>query len=84
VLTLGRETLVTSSKGLMLYEVRINGRLSAATLEEFPEYTASIEPAKTVLRGRALDVAALNELLDRAARLGLEVSEVREVAPDGA
>jgi hypothetical protein len=68
----------------MLYEVRINGRLSAATLEEFPEYTASIEPAKTVLRGRALDVAALNELLDRAARLGLEVSEVREVAPDGA
>lgn len=63
----------------MLYEVRINGRLSAAALEEFPEYTATMEPAKTVLRGRALDQAALNELFDRAARLGLEVSEVREI-----
>jgi hypothetical protein len=66
----------------MLYEVRINGRLSEATLEEFPEYTASMEPARTVLRGRALDTAALNDLLDRASRLGLEVHEVREVYRD--
>jgi hypothetical protein len=67
----------------MLYEVRINGRLSQAALEEFPEYTARMEPARTVLRGRALDQAALNDLFDRAARLGLEVAEVREVSPDG-
>jgi hypothetical protein len=33
-----------------------------------------------VLRGRALDQSALNELLDRVARLGLKVSEVREVS----
>jgi hypothetical protein len=67
----------------MLYEVRINGRLSPATLEEFPEYTASVEPARTVLRGRALDLSALNELIDRASRLGLEVCEVREVPLGG-
>jgi len=74
--------LVAVSKGSMLYEVRINGRLSEAALEEFSEYTASMEPARTVLRGRALDTAALNDLFDRVSRLGLEVHEVREVSQD--
>ena len=64
----------------MLYEVRINGRLSQTVLEEdFPEFIAREEPARTVLRGARLDQCALNELFDRAARLGLEVAEVRRV-----
>lgn len=82
-LTRARDSVIASSKGSMHYEVRINGRLSEAALEEFSEYSASMEPARTVLRGRALDLAALNDLFDRAARLGLEVSEVREVTLRG-
>src|SRR4051795_6188447 len=63
--------------GAMLYEIRITGRISEAALEEFGDLVATIEPPRTVLRGPTLDQAALPEVLDRAARLGLRVEEVR-------
>jgi hypothetical protein len=68
----------------MLYEVRINGRLSEAALAEFSDLVATVEPPRTVLRGPSLDQSGLTEVLDRVARLGLQVEEVRrlEVAPE--
>jgi hypothetical protein len=61
----------------MLYEIRINGRISEAALEELGDLVATVEPPRTVLSGPTLDQSALPEVLDRAARLGLCVDEVR-------
>jgi hypothetical protein len=61
----------------MLYEIRINGRISEAALEELGDLVATVEPPRTVLRGATLDQSALPEVLERAARLGLRVDEVR-------
>jgi len=61
------------------YEIRIRGRVSDSTLAGFAGLDSEIEPAETVLRGRALDQAALHGVLERVRELGLELLEVRRV-----
>ena len=65
----------------MLYEVRINGRLSEAALEEFPEYTASMEPAQIstcVSTDRAAAASATRAARARASsRDAFTISESR-------
>jgi hypothetical protein len=60
------------------YAVRVRGRPSdagVAASEEGLEVT--VDPVRTVLRGRLPDQAALLGVLTRARLLGLELTEVR-------
>jgi hypothetical protein len=59
------------------YEIHIKGTLSQEVLSSFEGMTATVQPAETILRGPALDQAALHGLLDRIQMLGLELVEVR-------
>ena len=63
------------------YEIRIRGRLSDSLSESFEEFTASVKPAETVMRGELRDQSELYGLLERIQLLGLELIEVRKL-PD--
>jgi hypothetical protein len=62
------------------YEIRIKGRLSDSLSESFDDFTASVKPAETVMRGELRDQAELYGLLDRIQSLGLELIEVRRLS----
>jgi hypothetical protein len=62
-----------------VYEIRIEGGMSQQLLAAFEGMESTVRPAETVLRGPALDQAALHGLLDRVQALGLELIEVRRV-----
>jgi hypothetical protein len=66
------------------YAVRVRGHahdaIVAASLEGLE---VAVEPARTVLRGRLTDQAALFGVLARARLLGLELVEVRRVSQAG-
>jgi hypothetical protein len=66
------------------YAVRVRGHahdaIVAASLEGME---VAVEPARTVLRGRLTDQAALFGVLARARLLGLELLEVRRVSQAG-
>jgi hypothetical protein len=64
------------------YEIRVKGRLSDAMHAAFEEFEITTEPVETVLHGQILDQAALHGLLDRIQTLGLELVEVRRLAPE--
>jgi hypothetical protein len=69
------------------YEIHIKGRVSEQLIATFEGMDASVQSVETVLRGPALDQAALHGLLDRIQALGLELIEVRRlpgVAGEGA
>jgi hypothetical protein len=61
------------------YEIRVRGHLGAAVLRAFPALHAETRGGDTLLRGAALDQAALYGVLGQAEALGLELLEVRRV-----
>lgn len=66
------------------YEIRIKGRLSDTATSLFEQFTASVKPAETVMRGEVRDQAELHGLLDQIQALGLDLIEVRQVESDDA
>jgi hypothetical protein len=64
------------------YEIRVRGRLSDTVSGAFEDFTASVRPAETVMRGDVRDQSELHGVLDRIQSLGLELIEVRRL-PDG-
>jgi hypothetical protein len=65
----------------MRYEFRVNGRVSMALAESFPELTRRVGSQETVFFGSVTDEAHLYGLLLRFQNLGLRVDEMRRL-PD--
>ena len=63
------------------YVIRINGHLGATVLLAFPALVSRWHGAHTVLTG-LLDRSALYGVLAEIEALGLELLEVRQVAPE--
>jgi hypothetical protein len=63
------------------YEIRIRGRVTKAFQAAFDDLTVTVNPAETVVRGTAIDQAALYGILERIQALGLELIEVRRLPP---
>ncbi|MET7698924.1 MULTISPECIES: hypothetical protein [unclassified Streptomyces] len=63
----------------MRYEFRVNGRVSVALNESFPELTRAIGSQETVFFGSVTDEAHLYGLLLRFQNLGLRVDEMRRL-----
>jgi hypothetical protein len=61
------------------YEIRVKGRLSDTVTSVFEDFTASVKPAETTLRGHIRDQAELTGLLDQLQSLGLELIEVKRL-----
>ena len=64
-----------------LYAIRINGHLGAMMLSAFPAMTPQRDGADTVLTG-LLDRSALYGLLAEIDALGLDLLEIRRLAPE--
>jgi hypothetical protein len=67
--------------GPALYLIRINGHLGATLLSAFPALAPQRHGAHTVLTG-SLDRSALHGVLAEIEALGLDLIEVRQLAPD--
>jgi hypothetical protein len=65
--------------GSVDYEIRIKGRLSDSLSGAFEDFTASVKPAETVMRGELRDQSELHGVLLRIQSLGLELIEVRRI-----
>jgi hypothetical protein len=65
------------------YEIRIKGRLSDTVSGAFEDFTASVKPAETVMRGELRDQSELHGVLLRIQSLGLELIEVRQIEDEG-
>jgi len=65
------------------YQITVRGRLSATLIAAFDGLTARSSAAGTVLDGEIVDQAALFGVLERIESLGLELVDVRPVAPAG-
>jgi hypothetical protein len=63
------------------YTIRINGHLGATVLSAFPAMTSWRHGAHTVLTG-LLDRSALYGVLAEIEALGLDLIEVRQLAPE--
>jgi hypothetical protein len=63
------------------YVIRINGHLGATVLSAFPALVPHQHGAHTVLTG-LLDRSALYGVLAEIEALGLDLLEVRQLAPD--
>ena len=63
------------------YEIRVRGRLGETMRAAFPELLASVDGADTVLTGLLSDQAAVFGVLAAIESLGLELLEVRRLAP---
>jgi hypothetical protein len=61
------------------YEIRIKGRLSDSLCGAFEDFTASVKPAETIMRGELRDQSELHGVLERIQSLGLELIEVRRL-----
>jgi hypothetical protein len=61
------------------YEIRVKGRLSDSRCTALEDFTASVTPAETVMRGELRDQAELHGVLERIQSLGLELIEVRRL-----
>ena len=46
----------------------------------FEDFTASLKPAETVMRGEVRDQSELHGVLDRLQALGLELIEIRRIS----
>ena len=66
-----------------MYEITFKGEAGPRTLAEFEDFEVSVGHGVTVLRAELSDQAALLGVIDRVASLGLELTEVRPVAPTG-
>jgi hypothetical protein len=67
--------------GLATYTIRIKGQLGDAALSAFPALRSRHEGAETVLIGD-LDHAALYGVVSGIEALGLDLVEIRQLAPD--
>jgi hypothetical protein len=65
------------------YEFRIKGRLSDSVTDAFQDFTTSVKPAETIVRGDLRDQAELHGVLERIRSLGLELIEVRRLDEPG-
>lgn len=63
----------------MRYEIRIDGQMSKALTEAFPEMEHVVVSHQTVLFGQIVDEAHLYGLLARCQSLGLRVVEMRQL-----
>ena len=63
------------------YEIRLRGHLGATMLRAFPALHAEIEDGDTLLRGPLQDQSALHGVLSQIEALGLELLELRRLAP---
>ena len=63
------------------YEIRVAGLVPDEVLDELQDVRVVIARAATVLRGPIADQAALHTMISRLQGLGLELVEVRRVAP---
>ena len=61
------------------YEIRVKGRLTDTVTNAFEDFTASVKPAETTLRGEIRDQAELHGLLEQIQSLGLELIEVKRL-----
>jgi hypothetical protein len=64
------------------YEIRIKGRLTDSLSGAFEDFTATVKPAETVMRGEVRDQSELHGVLERIQSLGLELIEVRRIGTD--
>ena len=64
-----------------VYEIRIRGALSDATVSQLAEGVRAFEPTETVLRGQVADQAELRGVLARLQELGCELLEARRLSP---
>jgi hypothetical protein len=64
-----------------LYAIRINGHLGAMMLSAFPAMTPQRDGTDTVLTG-LLDRSALYGVLAEIDALGLDLLEIRQLAPE--
>jgi hypothetical protein len=63
------------------YQITVRGRLSATLIAAFDGMTARPSAAGTVICGEIADQSALFGVLERIESLGLELVDVRPVAP---
>ena len=63
------------------YEIRLRGHLGATMLRAFPALHAEIDDGDTLLRGPLADQSALHGVLSQIEALGLELLELRRLAP---
>lgn len=63
------------------YEITFAGQAGATVRAEFDDCEVSVGPGTTTLRAVMLDQGALQGLMQRISGLGLELIEVRVVAP---
>ncbi|MBB1259978.1 hypothetical protein [Streptomyces alkaliterrae] len=63
----------------MRYEIRVEGHMSEALTEAFPELSHVVMAGHTVLYGQVVDDAQLWGLLARLQSLGLRVVEMRQL-----
>lgn len=61
------------------YEIRVEGLVTPAVLEEFEGVHVQVHPTVTVLRGPVIDQAALHGLLNRLQSLDPELIGVRRL-----
>ena len=64
----------------VLYTIRIHGHLGATTLSAFPAMAPQHHGADTVLTG-LLDQSALYGVMAQIEALGLDLLEIRQLAP---
>lgn len=64
-----------------LYTIRIRGRLGATALSAFPTMVAELNDGETVLTGVLEDQSAVFGVLAQIEALGLELLELRQIAP---
>lgn len=65
----------------LVYQIRVRGQLGETMRSAFPALRARAEDGDTVLTGVLADQAALYGVLAEAEALGLELIEVRRLAP---
>ena len=65
------------------YEIRLDSVLDARWSDWFGELKVETEADETILSGTLSDQSALHGLLDKARDLGLSVTSVRRLPPEG-
>jgi hypothetical protein len=65
------------------YEIRLDGVLGARWSDWFGGLKVETEADETILSGTLSDQTALHGLLDKARDLGLSVTSVRRLPPEG-
>ena len=66
------------------FEITFVGQAGHVVRAEFDDCEIRVGPGTTTLRTERLDQSALQELMQRVTGLGLELIEVRAVAPPSA